>query len=166
MKIITKEDTGSQRIRSAQAGVEGKHSVVHSSLLSSSCSAQEQMDLYHSKMKHPNTTESHRKAHNSINIHKKSFSCILMWKCGSCKMEVPRLGQPWDWWLHRAQHRDACGVSGISLGTLSLVQAGQHTLSCGMYMTLATIIIRLHFWSSPGVSLSCHSHKKCGCPAL
>lgn len=145
MKIITKEDTGSQRIRSAQAGVEEKHLEAHSSLLSSPCSAQEQMDLYHSKMKHPNTMESHGKARNSTNNHQKSLSCILVWKCGSWKMEMPRLGQLWDWWLHRAQHRDASGVSGISLGSLSLVQARPHTFSCSMYVTLATTIIRLHF---------------------
>lgn len=143
IKIIAKEDSCAQRIRSAQAGLGGKRSVAHRSLSPSACSAQEEMSLCHSTNEAPLTMEGPEKAHHSISIHKESLSSIRVWNCGSCRMEVPRLGQPWGWWLHRAQHGDACMFSGIDPGSLSLVHHCPHT--CGMYMTLATMVIRLHF---------------------
>lgn len=78
--------------------------MAHSSLSSSPCSALEEMDLDHctNEVSHP--TSAARKDHNSRNTHHESLFSIFVRNYRFCRMEVPRLGQPWGWWLHQAQN--------------------------------------------------------------
>lgn len=76
MKTITEEDTVSQGVRSAQAGMGGKLSEAHSSdIITLQCPGDGLVPQH--KQGTP-TPEGPRKDHNSISIQHKNLSSILI----------------------------------------------------------------------------------------